>query len=150
MNDSLFGKVFKLNNRAAYTNSANADLYAWDGVTNNLDSRDPKTFKHIRPLSSFEIDIAELMQAENADRDANFTIHKFYRDGIYTNANSKKAIKFIDWDYVTTGTRNPKNTVDEPHYTLTFNQGFQEKFSVMGNYQSTESTNITPVNISCK
>ncbi len=147
MSDSLFGKVFKLNNEAAYTNSANADLYKWDGITNNLNSSDPRTFKHIRPLSSFEIDIAELMQAYNADADANFTIHKFYRDGVYTNADGKNAIKFIDWDYVTTGTRNAKNMKDGPHYTLTFDKGFTENFSVLGAYKDTVSTNITPIDI---
>ena len=126
--NSLFGKVFKLNNAAAYSNADNAAKYAYDGKSNGINSSDPSTFKYILPQSSFEIDIVELMQSENKDVESNFTFHKFYRNGLYGEEGDQR-IMFIDWKYVTTGTKSDKNAVEGPHYTLNFTKGLQRKNS---------------------
>ncbi len=106
--NSLYGKVFKLNNAAAYADGVDSTGLVWDG-TNWPDSRYPNTFKYQLPNSSFEIDIAELMQGGgnfgNASyMNANFTFHKFYQNGIYTDStDGLKKIKFINWDNLLSG-----------------------------------------------
>lgn len=107
INNSLFGKVFKLNNIAAY-NGGDSSTNAYDGTTNTLNSSIPSTFKYQLPNASYEIDIVEFMQGgTNAGRDyktANFTFHKFYGNGAYTNESGVKAIKFLNWDNILTTT----------------------------------------------
>ncbi len=105
ISNTLFGKVFKLNNKAAYNGGDAANAY--DGTTNTLNSSNPSTFKYQLPNASYEIDIAEFMQGDaNASRNyktANYTFHKFYGNGIYTNDKGAKAIKFINWDSLLSG-----------------------------------------------
>lgn len=104
ISETLFGKVFKLNNKAAYSSADNAATYAYDGTTTAMNSSKPSTFKYQLPHASYEIDIAEFMQTDTAEnktrtiKDADYTFHKFYGCGIYTNDSSDKAIKFINWD----------------------------------------------------
>lgn len=117
ISNGLFGKVLKLNNAAAYANAAtntNGEGLAWDGTSNTMDSRYPSTYKYQMPNASYEIDIVELMQsgtteggswfnptyesnAVNTYRTANFTFHKYFDGGIYTDGTTRK-VKFINWD----------------------------------------------------
>lgn len=111
--DSLYGKVFKLNNSAAYSgNTSLASQYAWNG-SEIMNSSNPATFKYQLPNSTFEIDIVELMQADknakNTYKVANYTFHKFYRNGVYEDGGVKK-IKFIDWDNLLLG-KSPFHSV---------------------------------------
>lgn len=134
--NTLFGKVFKLNNIAAYNDDGDP-ANAWDG-TNALNSSIPSTFKYQLPNASYEIDIAEFMQmgTYGGDRDyktANFTFHKFYGNGIYTVDGVNK-IKFINWDSLLKG--------GDAHHTVTFSDGFKVgKYS--GNAASASMTAVS-------
>ncbi len=151
---SLFGKVFKLNNIAAY--DGGNPSYVYDGKSTVLNSSDPTTYKYQLPNANYEIDIAEFMQCgDNANREyrtANFTFHKFYETGAYAindngtpddKSDDPKAIKFIDWDYVTTGIRNDKNAMNKPHYTLSYTNGYRYQ-----NNKWSSTTLSTPINVS--
>ncbi len=110
---SLFSKAFKLNNAAAYgTKTDVAAQYAWNGA-DVMDSRYPNTFKYQLPNSTFEIDIVELMQATDTAAKANYTFHKFYSNGVYTNNSGEKAIKFLKWDNILSGSSDIYHTVVE-------------------------------------
>ncbi len=99
MEESLYGKVYKLNN---------AGEYAYDGTTTWPISTDPKTYKYQMPTNYFEIDIWELMQHPERvhstlqktrttgayDYRIWLNVHKFYSVG----ARSQATVNVIDWD----------------------------------------------------
>lgn len=114
MSNSLYGKVFKLNNAAAYASGLSSNL-AWNG-SDTVDSSNPATFKYILPQSTFEIDIAEFIQATGRKGTrpnwwsgytgarhpyAQYNFHKYYRTGVYgtiaADGTDNRKIKFIDW-----------------------------------------------------
>ena len=136
ISNTLFGKVFKLNNKAAYNGGDTAN--AWDG-TDALNSSIPSTFKYQLPNASYEIDIAEFMQG-GSEKDtmdfktANFTFHKFYGNGIYNDGGVNK-IKFINWNSLLTG--------GDAHHTVIFNNGF--RVGTITNAVSSRSMSDTPV-----
>ncbi|MBQ6718294.1 MAG: hypothetical protein IJN22_05295 [Clostridia bacterium] len=136
ISNSLFSKVFKLNNIAAYSEDGDTSN-AWDG-TNTLNSSVPSTFKYQLPNSSYEIDIAELMQggSNGGDRDyktANFTFHKFYGNGVYED-NGVQKIKFINWDNLLAG--------GNAYLSATFTNGFRVG-KVTGSVESKSMTATT-------
>lgn len=97
--ESLFSKVYKLNNTGEY---------AYDGVTNTPVSTDPTTFKYQIPSTHWEIDIWELMQNPSIthssvrkyrttgsyDYRLYLNVHKFYAVG----ANKSSVVNVINWD----------------------------------------------------
>lgn len=99
MEESLYGKIFKLNNKGEY---------AYDGKSSSPVSTDPKTYKYQVPTNYFEIDIWELMQNPSLthstlrktkttgsyDYRLYLNVHKFYSVG----AKNLPTVNVIDWD----------------------------------------------------
>ncbi len=99
MEETLFSKIFKLNNKGEY---------AYDGTSIWPTSTDPRTYKYQMPTNYFEIDIWELMQhPERAHSTYQKTlttgsydyriwlnVHKFYSVG----ARNQATVNVIDWD----------------------------------------------------
>lgn len=99
MDETLYGKVYKLNNTGEY---------AYDGKSTWAESTDPKTYKYQVPTNYFEIDIWELMQNNGIaasyfqqnkttgfyDYRLYLNVHKFYSVG----ARGKDVVNVIDWN----------------------------------------------------
>ncbi len=99
MTESLFGKVYKLNNQGEY---------AYDGTSTWPISTDLKTYKYQVPTNYFEIDIWELMQNNGIahstiqktkttgfyDYRLYLNVHKFYSVG----SRNADVVNIIDWD----------------------------------------------------
>ncbi|MBR6503008.1 MAG: hypothetical protein IKT42_06145 [Clostridia bacterium] len=99
MDESLYGKVYKLNDTGKY---------AYDGKTVWPISNDLTTYKYQVPTNYFEIDIWELMQSNGLlyssyqktsttgsyDYRLYLNVHKFYSVG----ARSQATVNVIDWD----------------------------------------------------
>lgn len=106
--ESLYSKVYKLNNTGAY---------AYDGTSNTLISASPRTFKYQIPTTYFEIDIWELMQNNGRahssvakyrttgtyDYGIYLNVHKFYSVG----ANGADTVSVINWQ----DPANPRGTI---------------------------------------
>ncbi len=112
--ESLFSKVYKLNN---------VGKYAYDGTTNTPVSTDLTTYKYQIPTNHFEIDIWELMQNPSIthssvrktkttgsyDYRLYLNVHKFYRVGADTNQG---IVNLIDWD----NPDKPKDTLEKENF----------------------------------
>jgi len=99
MDETLFSKVYKLNNKGEY---------AYDGTSAWPISTDPKTYKYQIPTNYFEIDVWELMQNPSLthstyrktkttgtyDYRLYLNVHKFYSVG----ARSQPTVNVIDWN----------------------------------------------------
>lgn len=99
MGESLYGKVYKLNNTGEY---------AYNGTSAWPISTDPRTYKYQMPTNYFEIDVWELMQNNGIahktvqqDKLTGFydyrlylNVHKFYSVG----ARGAAEVNVIDWN----------------------------------------------------
>ncbi len=99
MGESLYGKVYKLNNTGEY---------AYDGTSSWPISTDPKTYRYQVPTNYFEIDVWELMQNNGIaathfqqnkltgfyDYRLYLNVHKFYSVG----ARNQSTVNVIDWN----------------------------------------------------
>lgn len=99
MDESLYGKVYKLNDTGKY---------AYDGKTTWPISTDLTSYKYQVPTNHLEIDIWELMQSSTImnstyqktsttgsyDYRLYLNVHKFYSVG----ARSQSTVNVIDWD----------------------------------------------------